>query len=189
MGDGSYYLIERFDRRPDGSRVHFEDFAQILDRPLSGASVYRGRYEELAAVIQVLCPSELSTFVSRLVFCVVAGNGDAHLKNWALQYPDGRSARLTPAYDLVSTVVYPRSVMDDELALPLNGSKRFEDLTLSAFEPMARVCKRTAAEVEGWVVAAAQRTREAWHDHGAEFGYSTRERERIEAHLSRVTLK
>jgi serine/threonine-protein kinase HipA len=29
-----------------------------------------------------------------------------HLKNWSLVYPDRRSAGMSPAYDLVSTIPY-----------------------------------------------------------------------------------
>lgn len=38
---------------------------------------------------------------------VLSGNADAHLKNWALIYPDGLHANLAPAYDLVGTIAYP----------------------------------------------------------------------------------
>jgi serine/threonine-protein kinase HipA len=37
---------------------------------------------------------------------VLSGNGDAHLKNWALYYPARLSTRLAPVYDLVATVAY-----------------------------------------------------------------------------------
>lgn len=187
MGDGSYYLIERFDRRADGSRVHYEDFAQVLDRPLGHQ--YRGRYEDLAAVIAALCPDSLQAYVERLAFCVVAGNGDAHLKNWALLYPDRRTPRLSPAYDLVSTVVYPRSTIDDELALTLSGSKRFEDVNAASFEGLARACGRSAAEVVGWASGAAQRAYDVWAAAGVELAYSGPERARIVAHHARLKLR
>ncbi len=43
----------------------------------------------------------------RLAFMVLSGNADAHVKNWAIVYPDGLEARLAPVYDFVSTIVYP----------------------------------------------------------------------------------
>ena len=45
-------------------------------------------------------------FVRRLVFSVLIGNGDTHLKNWSLLYPDGRTPVLSPAYDFVATLPY-----------------------------------------------------------------------------------
>jgi serine/threonine-protein kinase HipA len=45
-------------------------------------------------------------FVRRIVFSAAIGNTDMHLKNWTLLYPDGRTPKLSPAYDLVSTIAY-----------------------------------------------------------------------------------
>ena len=52
-------------------------------------------------------PKAIPCFVPRrLVFSVLIGNGDMHLKNWSLLYPDGRKPVLSPAYDFVSTLPY-----------------------------------------------------------------------------------
>ena len=40
-------------------------------------------------------------FLARTVAAILMGNTDAHLKNWALIYPDGRQPRLAPVYDCV----------------------------------------------------------------------------------------
>lgn len=193
VGDGRAYAIERFDRIQGGStRVHFEDCAQVLDRPLGHlyeTDRERARHETLGAVISALCPEDLRPFVERVVFCALAGNGDAHLKNWALRYPDGRRARPSPAYDLVSTVVYPARLVDDHLALSLNGSLRFDDVNTMSFEPMARACAASASEIGTWVREATDRTRGAWTQNGSDFGYSEAERERIAVHLQRVPLR
>jgi serine/threonine-protein kinase HipA len=53
-----------------------------------------------------------------------------HLKNWSLIYPDTRSARLSPAYDFLSTVAY---LPDDKLALSFAGSKAYDSLTREQF--------------------------------------------------------
>jgi Uncharacterized protein related to capsule biosynthesis enzymes len=37
---------------------------------------------------------------------ILLANGDAHLKNWSLLYPDKMAPRLSPAYDIVTTSVY-----------------------------------------------------------------------------------
>ncbi len=65
----------------------------------------------------------------RLAFNVLIGNGDARLKNWSLIYLDERRPTLSPAYDLVSTVVYGRQGGHlDDLGLRLGGSKRFDSV-------------------------------------------------------------
>ncbi|WP_438036254.1 type II toxin-antitoxin system HipA family toxin [Sorangium sp. So ce204] len=83
IGDGTVFLIERFDRLPGGERVHIEDLGQVLDRP-PGDPQYTGRYEHIAAVLAQLAPDDLRPYCERLVFCVLCGNTDAHLKNWSL---------------------------------------------------------------------------------------------------------
>ena len=88
-------------------------------------------------------------FVRRLVFNALIGNADMHMKNWSLIYPDGRSAALAPAYDLLSTIAY---IPDGKMALNLVRSKRFADLTVAAFThfagkarlPSVRSCRRCA---------------------------------------------
>lgn len=187
-GDGSIFLIKRFDRGPGGARVHMEDFAQVLDRE-PGRAQYAGRYEHIAEILAYVAPQDLRAFCERLVFCVLCGNTDAHLKNWSLLYPDGRAARLSPAYDLVATVLYVPAI-DDELALTLGapGSRRFEDVNLASFRLLAEVTGRDFDEVAGWVRAAAERTRATWRELAPELPLRADERARIDAHLARVPL-
>ena len=184
-GDGTVYLIERFDRQPNGPRIHMEDFGQVLDRP-PGQAQFSGNVELIAAVIAALAPIDLKQLCERLVFCVLCGNGDAHLKNWSLLYPDGRNARLSPAYDLVSTVVYPQ--LDDWMALPIGGSARFEDVHVASFTRLAQVSGVPFSEVEAWVTDAVARIRGAWTDQAAAWPFTAEERARLQAHLRRVPL-
>lgn len=123
LGDRVAFICKRFDRS-DSGRIHVEDFGQILDRP-PGSDQYVGSYEELARVIRNLAPESSEDFFRLMIFQIFSGNGDAHLKNFALIYPDSRNARLSPAYDLVSTICYQPK---DELALSLFGHKKFHEL-------------------------------------------------------------
>jgi serine/threonine-protein kinase HipA len=182
-GDGSVFLIERFDRRPGGLRVHMEDMAQVLDRP----EIYDVPCEHIAAVLAYLNPEDLRPFCERLVFSALCGNTDAHLKNWSLLYPDGRHARLSPAYDLVATVLYVPAI-EDKLALGLGGSQRFEDVRVESFRLLAEVAVRSFDEVAGWVRLAAERVRAVWREEATALPYLSEERARIEAHMARVPL-
>jgi serine/threonine-protein kinase HipA len=110
------FAIERFDRPLDGRHVHQEDFAQVRCL-LPEYKYHAASYEGLARFIGDLCgPSDLIEYIRRLFFSIAAGNTDAHLKNWSLIYPDGKTARLSPAYDMVSVRQYK---VDDKLALKL----------------------------------------------------------------------
>lgn len=93
--------------------------------------------------------------VRRIVFNLACGNADAHLKNWSLIYPDGRTARLSPAYDLVSVVAY--SGYEDALGLSLGREKDPTRIGFSAFERLARRTERPADEVQRWVREDSER--------------------------------
>lgn len=184
-GDGSVYLIKRFDRGPGELRIHMEDFGQVLDRP-PGQAQFSGSAEVLAAVLAAVAREDLEQYCARLVFCALCGNGDAHLKNWSLLYADGRTPRLSPAYDLVATILYPG--IDDWMALPIGGSTRFEDLRLASFAHLAKVTETPFSQVSRWVRTAAERVREVWERESTAWPFTSDERARFEWHLDRVPL-
>ncbi len=182
IGDGTVYLIRRFDREDGGlRRVHIEDFAQIVDRP-PGYGQFQGAYEEIAALIASITPKDTRRFVDQLMFCILSGNGDAHLKNWSLIYPDGRNARLSPAYDLVPTVLYG----DQDLALSLGGTKEFSGLGGARLEGLARALGVLRAELDEWVREAESRTRTAWEFVQESGLFSHPHCELLSSHLARV---
>ncbi|MDO4900193.1 type II toxin-antitoxin system HipA family toxin [Actinomyces sp.] len=124
------YAVRRFDRSPEG-RIHIEDFAQVLNQYGTGEGKYRSSVETVAGLAyRGRDHASLQEMVRRTVFNLLAGNGDAHLKNWSLIYPDGRRARLSPAYDLVCTAAYPNHA---ELGLPFFGATRLAEVTREHF--------------------------------------------------------
>ena len=128
------YVVRRFDRALN-SKVHIEDFNQVIGQ--WPEEKYRGcSSESLGRLIHSICgESDFWEYLRRLLFIVLIGNEDAHLKNWSLRYSDVRHARLAPAYDLVSTVVYDG--LDRGLALKLGGSVEFGRIGLPQFERVA----------------------------------------------------
>jgi len=185
-GDGTVFLIERFDRGPEGQRIHMEDMAQVLDRP-PGPQQYAGRYEHIATVLANLAPADLREFCERLVFCILSGNTDAHLKNWALLYPDGRHPRLSPVYDFVASMLYVPP-LDDELALTLGDSRRFEAIRLDSFSLMAQSTGHSFAELSTWVQQAVERVRTVWSEKASELLFLPAERQRLDQHMARIPL-
>ncbi len=171
-GDGSVFLIRRFDRHTGDTeaRIHMEDFAQVFDQ-MPGDSQYDGSYEQIGAVLARIAPSSEREFLRRLVFCIICGNGDAHLKNWSLLYPAGREVSLSPAYDLVSTILVLRK---DNLALTLDGSRKFRNVRLASFQGLADRLNRDWATVREWIIADAERAFEAWPVVREELQYSDR---------------
>jgi len=110
--DQNVLIVRRFDRGEGGKRTHQEDFAQAFG--IAPEEKYLNEvpdwvhYGSIGAAIAGLCGDhDYREYMRRLVFMVLSGNTDAHVKNWALVYPDALHARLAPAYDLVATVAYP----------------------------------------------------------------------------------
>ncbi|WP_282859450.1 type II toxin-antitoxin system HipA family toxin [Pseudoclavibacter helvolus] len=115
-------VVERFDRI-DGSRVHQEDFSQVL-----GASGSQ-KYQELSGVTSLnrvaralrgqSRAGDLILLARMLVLGIAVGNLDMHTKNLGLLHPvDGRT-RLAPAYDVVPQA--HQAGVDGRLALAVNG--------------------------------------------------------------------
>ena len=117
------YITRRIDRTPDGKKVAMEDMCQLTERLTEYK--YKGSYEQIAKTIgrySSVPQLDIVNFWEVVVFSWLTGNTDMHLKNFSL-YNTGHGYALTPAYDLVSTMLV---IPDDpeELALTLNGKKR-----------------------------------------------------------------
>ena len=73
-------------------------------------------------------PSEVEKMYKYIVFNCLIGNGEAHLKNFALQYsPDMQNIFVSPPFDITHTLIYES--IDNKMALKLAGSKMFPDLS------------------------------------------------------------
>lgn len=121
------YIIERFDRAADGTKLGFEDFTTLLRRQNDPNAKYQGSYENLLKATHIYTNgnyAELEKMYKYIVFNCLIGNGDAHLKNFALQYdPEMKNVYVSPPFDITHTLIYKN--IDDQLALKINGSKQF----------------------------------------------------------------
>ena len=114
------FAIKRFDRQ-ESSRVHMEDFAQILVK-YPHEKYNSANYEQIGRVLYAFSGDALADvqqLARRLLVNILVANGDAHLKNWSLLYEDKVTPRLSPAYDIVTTSVY----IDGERNFALNLGK------------------------------------------------------------------
>lgn len=157
--EGQALAVERFDRASRGRRIHMEDFAQVFG--LFPDDKYGSRsYANVAAVLWAET-GDVGTyeFVRRLVFSVLIGNADMHLKKWSLLYPDGRRPVLSPAYDFVATLPYIRG---DGLALTFGGSRSLNEITLDQVRRFTAAARLPMNPV--WVIVreTVERTAEAW---------------------------
>ena len=171
------YAIKRYDRTTEG-RVHVEDFAQVFN--VYGDQEYKAtNYDTIGRLIFDLFPNrfeQLAEFIRRLVVNILVGNGDAHLKNWSVIYQDKVTPRLSPAYDLVSTIHY---VQNDSLALNLGGEKRFESIDESHFDRLARRMEAPPKFVLDTVKETVATARKEWPGIILEIGLPENMRDRL----------
>lgn len=124
-------------------------------------------------------------FVARVAFVVMTGNGDMHLKNWSLLYPDTRTPALSPAYDLVSTVPY---IPDDRLALNLAGVKEFAAVTHDRFRRLAQRAALPERETLATVARMVDGVRAHWPRIRHDSEVPDEIARRIDAHMRRLAL-
>lgn len=123
--NGQFLVVKRFDLNAQGY-LGFEDFCVLNAWPAKAK--YDGSYEGAAKQIKAFVSPPLLNQALESFFKIVAlsaglRNGDAHLKNFGVLYPDtdvDAPVSLAPAFDLVTTSVYIKA---DSLALLLGGSK------------------------------------------------------------------
>lgn len=154
------YLIERFDRRKTENgweRMHCIDACQLLnlDRSVKYSQGSVDRLKQIAdgCAIPVLARVALYRW---LLFNVMVGNDDAHLKNISfLMTPNG--PQLAPFYDLLSTAAWQTRMFDKDgwpdgctLAWPIGNEGRLgrlnSDILLAAGE-MLGIKRATALKL------------------------------------------
>ena len=119
----SAYITRRFDIKADGSKFMQEDFAQLSNRSKKSHGEtfkYDGTYSEIGLLIKRFVAASipaLEIFFQLIVFNYVVSNGDAHLKNFSLMRKENGEYQLSPAYDLMSTVIHTPHESDTALNL------------------------------------------------------------------------
>ena len=133
------YLIDRFDRTPASQgwqRRHVIDACQLLglDRSFKYS---QGSLPNLAALANACRSPAVARprLFGWLVFNVLVGNSDAHLKNLSFLV-SREGVQLAPFYDLLSVASYDTAAFDKtgwpahtQLAWPLLGERHFSAIT------------------------------------------------------------
>lgn len=116
------YLTKRFEREGE-KKMHCEDLCQLTETLTEHK--YRGSYEKVGKTIaQYSTQSGLDVlrYFELIAYNFVIGNADMHLKNFSMLEKEDGSFSLSPAYDLVSTILVIKNE-NEQTSLTLNGRK------------------------------------------------------------------
>ena len=180
----SAFAIRRFDRGEEGP-VHTEDFAQVFgvfaDDKYENAS-----YRQILNVLAIETDEQsVVEFVRRLTYSVLIGNGDMHLKNWSLIYPDRRNALLAPAYDLLSTLAY---IPGDDAALKFHSSREWASYTYDELETIADKARLPAKLITATAKDVVAQFDDAWSNESGHLPFPDDVRSAIERHRKTLAI-
>ncbi|MEW6527738.1 MAG: type II toxin-antitoxin system HipA family toxin [Spirochaetota bacterium] len=117
-----FLIVEKFTNETQGHAYGFEEVLGIIGK--NRIHKYDGSYEQVAKVIFQATSNDNFSMIQlykMIVLNFILKNGDAHLRNFGVLYePDMTKIRVSPAYDVVTTVVY---MYKDKPALTLFGRK------------------------------------------------------------------
>lgn len=155
------FAIRRFDRDA-GQRVHMEDFAQILVK-YPHEKYGAANYEQIGKVVYEYSGDglgDIQELARRLLVNILLANGDAHLKNWSLLYPDKVTPVLSPAYDIVTTSVYVEN--ESGSALNLGGGKSWRSVRYENFERWSEKVGVPWRAIKPHLKEVMERARDTW---------------------------
>lgn len=139
-------LVRRYDRDVEEGtgqvvRVHQEDFCQALGRlpeqkyQTDGGPIVRDVVRLLRSGWSTAPALDVLAFVDLLMFNAIIGNADAHGKNYSMLYR-GKTRRLAPGYDLVSTVYWP--ALAKTPAMKIGGNDSVDSLCYGHWKKLSQ---------------------------------------------------
>ncbi|TKT75654.1 HipA domain-containing protein [Aquamicrobium sp. LC103] len=162
LSDGPMALVvDRFDRPGGGRRIHIEDGGQIIGA-VGERKYTMATYETILNMIRRFSTdwrADVLEGMRRIIADVLIGNGDNHLKNWSFIFPAPGEIRLSPAYDIVPTVLYAPS---DTLALRFAGTHSFANVTFRRFRRVAEFLRLDPDWIEREVRTVVNHACDRW---------------------------
>ncbi|MEJ7931987.1 type II toxin-antitoxin system HipA family toxin [Ramlibacter sp. AN1015] len=188
VGEARNFLaVERFDRRDGREHVHCEDFAQVLQVPPE--MKYQDpnvSYALIARVLEAMGGAEAAVkeLLRRLAVNEMLGNYDAHVKNFGVVYPDGRTPALAPAYDVVAYAAY---LPGRGHALPFaRGTPARARLGPASLRSFCNDCGMPETVASAVVRASVRAALDTWPDLIAASALLPQQKERLMAHFTAV---
>ena len=173
--DRRHFMTRRFDRRPDGEKIHMQSLGALahFDYNLAGAYAYE---QALLVIRQMGLPmSAVEEQFRRMVFNIVARNQDDHVKNIAFLMDKAGNWSLAPAFDMTYSF-QPTGMWTSTHQMALNGKR--DDFTLEDFRAAAETASLKRGRAEA-IVEEVRRAVSRWPEYSDEAGVSADWRDKI----------
>lgn len=174
-GGRSHFMTRRFDRTPDGRKVHMQSLAALRHYDFNAAGAYS--YEQAVETLRRLSlPAvDVEQQFRRAVLNLLIRNQDDHVKNIAFLMDRDGVWRLSPAFD-VAYAWNPSGAWTHAHQMSLNGKRDgFELEDLIAFGAFCGISRRKALSL---VAELADRVRD-WPAYAEEAGVFGLDAQRI----------
>lgn len=175
------FAIRRFDRH-NSQRIHMEDFAQILVK-YPHEKYDSANAEQIGKVLYQYTGDPLANvqqFARRLLVNILLANGDAHLKNWSVIYPDKSTPELSPAYDILTTKTYIAG--ERLLALNLGSNKDWYKANLGDFKTWSEKADIPWRAIKPHLNDTLDKARTLWTSALTDLPMQHNHKEQLEAH-------
>ena len=186
-GRRTHFMTKRFDRLPDGSKVHMQSLCAIAHYDFNYPGAYS--YEQAMNVItKVVEPSKRNSareqMMLRAIYNVVGRNQDDHTKNISFLMNKAGEWRLSPAYDLIYSY-NPKGDWTNKHQMMINGKR--DNFVREDFIALGEVCGIKKGKVNKLIDKVIS-TFENWSQYAKKADVEEGHRELIEKNL-RLTLE
>ncbi|MXW65367.1 MAG: type II toxin-antitoxin system HipA family toxin [Bacteroidetes bacterium SB0662_bin_6] len=183
-GGRRHFMTRRFDRLPDGAKLHMQSLGAMAHFDFNEAGAYS--YEQALMVIWELglSMSAIEEQFRRMAFNVFARNQDDHVKNIAFLMDRAGAWALAPAFDL-TYACNPEGKWTSIHQMTLNGKQ--EAFTMEDF----RACARAASMKRGRAEAICAEVHEVvshWPDYAEEARVEALQRDAIQKRIEEAAI-
>jgi serine/threonine-protein kinase HipA len=178
-GGRRHFMTRRFDRTPDGGKLHMQSLASLLhlDFNAAGAHSYEQAFDAIRRLRLPMNATEQQ--FRRMSFNVLARNQDDHVKNIAFLMDKSGAWSLAPAFDM-NYAFNPQGRWTKTHQMTINGKQ--DDFTLEDFRACAAAAglKRGRAET---ILAETLAAVERWPEFAEQADVLPQQRQKVRASL------
>ena len=175
-GGRRHFMTRRFDRLPDGDKLHMQSLAAMAHLDFNQAGAHS--YEQALQVVRRLGlpTTTVEKLFRRMVFNIIARNQDDHVKNIAFLMDRSGNWSLAPAFDVLYSY-QPDGDWTSSHQMTVNGKR--DGFALTDFEACAEAASLKRRQPKA-ILADVGKVVSRWREYADEAGVSPTQRDKIQ---------